>query len=285
MLLTSCRVVPRPRERLRDTTIRRAVGTLLVAAGSSFTSQWALAQTTTPPPGEVAPSERAKRDADKVFHWIMIQGDRTRKAPTKDPKDIKDTKDAKDAKDERPVAKPTRVAAPEAVQARPKAEAVAAAEPISLKPAGKSAEKPSDMAAKTAVPAAVADASKSDAPRTVAPKADAPKADDARLARIDPASRGAAAPALELSDDAPQGLVALAQPAPQFPLNVMRTLRRGTVQVQFNVLTDGSVANLEVLKTTNARINAAALEAIGQWRFQPVSKVQTGAVEVGFNLE
>jgi len=45
------------------------------------------------------------------------------------------------------------------------------------------------------------------------------------------------------------------------------------------------VANLEVLNTTNARLNAAALEAIGQWRFQPISKMQSGAVEVGFNLE
>ena len=279
MLLTSCRATPRQPVRTGDACLRRAVGTLLVAAGSSLVSLPVLAQTA-PAPGEVAPSERAKRDADKVFHWIMIQGDRTRKAPTKDPKDIKDTKDAKDAKDERPVAKPTRVAAPEAVQARPKAEAVAAAEPISPKPAGKSAEKPTDAAAKTTVRATVADASKSDAPKT-----DAPKTDDARLARIDPAPRGAAAPALELSDDAPQGLVALAQPAPQFPVNVMRALRRGMVQVQFNVLTDGSVANLEVLKTTSARINAAALEAIGQWRFQPVSKLQTGAVEVGFNLD
>jgi TonB family protein len=51
------------------------------------------------------------------------------------------------------------------------------------------------------------------------------------------------------------------------------------------VQTDGSVANLEVLNTTSPRLNAAALEAIGQWRFQPVSRVQTGAVEVGFNLE
>lgn len=281
MLLTSCRATLRQSVRTGDACLRRAVGTLLVAAGSSLVSLPVLAQTA-PAPGEVAPSERAKRDADKVFHWIMIQGDRTRKAPTKDPKDIKDTKDAKD---ERPVAKPTRVVAPEPVQTRPKAEAVAAAEPINPKPAGKSAEKPSDAAAKTAVPATVANASKSDASKSDASKTDAPKTDDARLARIDPAPRGAAAPALELSDDAPQGLVALAQPAPQFPVNVMRALRRGTVQVQFNVLTDGSVANLEVLKTTSARINAAALEAIGQWRFQPVSKVQTGAVEVGFNLD
>jgi len=99
---------------------------------------------------------------------------------------------------------------------------------------------------------------------------------------MEPGSR-AAAPAV--SDDAPQGLVALAQPAPQFPASVMRALRRGTVQVRFDVLTDGSVANLEVLKTTSARLNSAAIEAVGQWRFKPVAKMQTGAVEVGFDLE
>jgi TonB family protein len=113
---------------------------------------------------------------------------------------------------------------------------------------------------------------------------EAPKQDEARVASIESRAE-ATAPAVELTDDAPQGLVALAQPAPQFPINVMRTLRRGTVQVRFSVMTDGSVADIEVLNTTSSRLNAAALAAIGQWRFQPVSKVQTGAVEVGFNLE
>lgn len=262
MLLTSCPVVPRPRERLRNAPIRRAVGTLLVAAGSSFTSLWALAQTTTPPPSEVAPSERAKRDADKVFHWIMIQGDRTRKAP------LAGAKDTKDAKDDRPAAKPVRAAAPEATPTRARPDAsTAAVAPVNPKPAGKPVEHLAEAPAPAASPTAAVDS---------------PKPDDARLARIEPGSR-AAAPAV--SDDAPQGLVALAQPAPQFPASVMRALRRGTVQVRFDVLTDGSVANLEVLKTTSARLNSAAIEAVGQWRFKPVSKVQTGAVEVGFDLE
>jgi TonB family protein len=113
---------------------------------------------------------------------------------------------------------------------------------------------------------------------------DAPKPDPNRLARVESAAQ-AAAPAAKLPDDVPHGLVAITQPAPQFPVNAMRTLRRGTVQVQFSVMTDGSVANLEVLKTTSPRLNAAALEAVGQWRFQPVAKTQTGAVEVGFDLE
>jgi TonB family protein len=237
---------------------------LLVAAGSSLTSLPALAQASSPSPSEGAPSERAKRDADKVFHWIMIQGDRTRKSPAAG------AKDTKDAKDDRPAAKPVRVAAPEAAPARAKPDAaVAAAVPAHPKPAGKPAEGLAAAPAPTASAIAAGDAA-------------SPKPDDARLARVEQAPR--AAPAA-VSDDAPQGLVALAQPAPQFPASVMRTLRRGTVQVRFDVLTDGSVANVEVLKTTNARLNTAALEAVGQWRFKPVSKVQTGAVEVGFDLE
>ena len=76
-----------------------------------------------------------------------------------------------------------------------------------------------------------------------------------------------------------------AQAAPQFPLNLMRTLRRGTVQVRFTVLADGSVSEPEVLSSTNARLNPAAVSAISQWRFQPIARAQTGAVELGFNLD
>ena len=272
MLLTRCSATPRRPGPFSDATMRRAVGTLLAmaAAGSGLSTLPALAQTPPPPstpaPSEVAPSERAKRDADKVFHWIMIQGDRTRKAPAAAAKDAKDN-----VKDDRPAAaRPIRTAAPEAAPARPKAEAtVAAAAPSNPKPASKPAESPNEASAPAAASVA-------------APEA--PKQDEARVASVESRS-GEAAPAVELADDAPQGLVALAQPAPQFPINVMRTLRRGTVQVRFSVMTDGSVADLEVLNTTSSRLNAAALAAIGQWRFQPVSKMQTGAVEVGFNLD
>jgi TonB family protein len=248
--------------------LRRAIGSLLVVAGSGLTSFPTLAQTApapapVPSPSDVAPSERAKRDADKVFHWIMIQGDRTRKAPAAA------AKDSKDARDDRPAAKPIKVPAPEPAPARPKPDAtVAAAEPVNTKPVGKPAERPAEAAVPPAVPSAVA----------AAPS-------NAGLTRAESAPLAPAAPAVEPADDAPQALVALAQPAPQFPANLMRTLRRGAVQVRFNVMTDGSVSNLEVLHTTSARLNNAALEAIAQWRFQPVSKMQTGAVEVGFDLE
>jgi len=263
MLLTSGCATLRQHGPFHDVVVRRAVGTLLVATCSSLATPPAFAQTTASP-SEAAPSERAKRDADKVFHWILIQGDRTRKAAAATAKDS-------NAKDERPAAKPARVAAPD-VPIRPKAEpTVAAAEPASpsAQPATKPAARPADALAAIGTPPVVADVPKQDAPR---------------LARVESAPP-AAAPAAELSNEAPHGLVAIAQPAPQFPVNVMRTLRRGTVQVQFSVMTDGSVANLEVLKTTSQRLNAAALEAVGQWRFQPIAKMQTGAVEVGFDLD
>ena len=267
MLQTRCSATPHRPGRFSDATVRRAVGTLLAAAaaGSGLMTLPAFAQGT-PAPSEVAPSERAKRDADKVFHWIMIQGDRTRKAPAA----AAAAAVAKEAKEDRPVAaRPIRTAAPEAAPARPKPDAtIAAAEPSNPKKA-----KPVEVTNETPAPAAAAQATPA-----------APTQDDGRVASIDPRP-AKAAPAVELTDDAPQGLVALAQPAPQFPINVMRTLRRGTVQVRFSVMTDGSVADIEVLNTTSPRLNAAALAAIAQWRFQPVSKVQTGAVEVGFNLD
>lgn len=280
MLLTSCRATSRQLGRSGKACVHCAVGgSLIVAAAAGLASHAALAQSL-PPTSDVAPSERAKRDADKVFHWIMIQGDRTRKASSSA---------AKDAKDDRPTAKPTRPAAPEAVPVpvRQKAEPAVAVtptapmtSPATTPAAAPAASPPVDKRVEVAVTEAAAPASAA----TPAAVPEAPKADEARLAGIE-RSPAPTAPAVDVAQEAPQGLVALAQPAPQFPVNVMRALRRGSVQVQFNVLPDGSVAKPEVLKTTNARLNAAALEAIAQWRFQPVSTVQSGAVEVGFNLE
>jgi TonB family protein len=59
--------------------------TYLVAA---VLSQAANAQTPTPPPAAAsdgAPSERARRDAEKVFQWIRIHSDKPRKAATTTP--------------------------------------------------------------------------------------------------------------------------------------------------------------------------------------------------------
>ena len=65
----------------------------------------------------------------------------------------------------------------------------------------------------------------------------------------------------------------------------MRQLRKGLVQVRFDVQADGTVAKAEVVKTTHRRLNETAIEAVSQWRFKPVRKTQTAVVELGFNLD
>ena len=65
----------------------------------------------------------------------------------------------------------------------------------------------------------------------------------------------------------------------------MRMLHKGSVQVRFEVQPDGTVARTEVVRTTSARLNRAAVDAVAQWRFQPLRHAQTGIVDLGFNLD
>jgi TonB family protein len=68
-------------------------------------------------------------------------------------------------------------------------------------------------------------------------------------------------------------------------MTIMRTLRKGEVQVRFVVLPDGSVSEPSVVSSSNARLNASAMEAISHWRFAPIRKAQAGIVEMAFNLD
>src|SRR5687768_16667576 len=58
-----------------------AAGMLLLSLMLGVTAVEVSAQQT---PGSATPSERAQRDADKVFHWIRIHGDKQRKASRED---------------------------------------------------------------------------------------------------------------------------------------------------------------------------------------------------------
>ena len=75
------------------------------------------------------------------------------------------------------------------------------------------------------------------------------------------------------------------QPAPEFPAALVQTLRRGSVRVQFNVLSDGRVAQAEIVSTSHTRLIPAALAAIQQWRFQPVARTQAAQVDLAFNID
>jgi TonB family protein len=96
------------------------------------------------------------------------------------------------------------------------------------------------------------------------------------------AARAAAEPADE-PDDHPLALVKAEEP--EFPAHVMRKLRKGTVQVRFEVQADGTVANASIVQTSHRSLNEAAIEAVNGWRFQPVRSPRSAVVDLGFDLD
>ena len=236
-----------------------------VALATLWSSAFAAAQTATPgaaaaPAAELTPAERAKRDGDQVFHWILIHSDKPRKPAA--------------AKDEK--------AATAVTHAKPSARiAVHADDPA---PAASAATVASSAASAASARRAAA-AAEATSTATVGAIPEIAAAPDAvRLATAGmTAPVPSAAPAAAIGDDAPESLKALSQTEPKFPISLIRSLRTGQVQVKFTVLPDGSVAEPEVLSSSNPRLNPPALAAVAQWRFAPLRKPQHGVVDLGFN--
>ncbi|MFH7040990.1 energy transducer TonB [Paucibacter sp. JuS9] len=222
----------------------------------------ALAQNATPvvvgntPKPVLTPEERAKRDADKVFHWIRMSAD---KAPAKPVA----------AAAPKPAAKVVAAAAPKPA-GKPVAAAEAAAEPA---PQGFSLVAASDNSTVTSreiePPAQVALA----APRSEPAPAPAPAA----------ATATATATATEAAAPVEPELRLLHRVAPEFPRQLVNMVSSGTVLVRFTVQPDGSVRNAEALKTSHRKMSVAALEAVNQWRFAPVAHAREATVEIGFS--
>jgi TonB family protein len=81
----------------------------------------------------------------------------------------------------------------------------------------------------------------------------------------------------------PPRLVALRQDPPELPRNLQNTGVQGSVRVGFSVNLDGSTADIRVLSSTNARLNDAAVKAVGKWLFQPIET--QGLAEIDFVFE
>jgi TonB family protein len=198
-----------------------------------------------PPVLDAAPSERAKRDAEKVFHWIKIHADKPRKAAV-----VKIEKPAAAAPvkvADRPAVKPTRP--PVASAGQPAQEQVGAA----------------------AVAAAAA--------------ASAPQPDPTVAKAGPSVASAAAVPAPEVEEAEDVALIPIVQPEPEFSAYLMRRLRKGLVKVSFMVLPDGSVAQVQAVSSSNSRLEETAVATVTQWRFQPVPQAQQAMVEVGFDLD
>jgi len=222
------------------------------------------AQTPNPAdPKQAAAMERAQREADRVYKWILIHADKDRaKKPA-----------VAEAKAAAPAAPPPAQKAVARAKDEGITERVAPLNPPLAAPrtaAASAAEAPVQQAAAqppAAQPSAVADTS--------------PPPEET-LALATPKVPAKPAPEPEEED---QPLVLVHQVDPEFPAAVLRRVQKGSVIVRFEVQPDGSVRQPEVVKTSNGRLNAAALEAVAQWRFKPLKRSQYGMVDLVFDMQ
>ncbi|MEW6704819.1 MAG: TonB family protein [Pseudomonadota bacterium] len=220
-------------------------------------------------PKHAAAAARAQREADKVFKWILIHADKPRRGA-----------DDKPAAAAAPAPKPMVRTRPETPAEPARTAEISDSEtPVAVgKPAA-----PAALAETAADPVAGPTASAEALPASsAASQASAPSTDTAADAMALAPSTAPAKPAPEPVD---MPLVLVHQVDPDFPPAVVRRLQKGSVQVRFEVLPDGSVRDPEVLKTSHARLNTAAVEAVAQWRFQPLLHSQQGIVELVFDIQ
>lgn len=217
---------------------------------------------------DVAPSEKAKRDAEKVFSWMKISSAEPKKAPATPaapPVVVQASKDDKSQASKANASKPSK-ADPAA-----DAKAVAIAETLKANP-------PAAGAAPGAVAAAAMGANMPSAAATLAPASANAGAVAASLAAPVAAVAKIPEPALE-------ELIPVAQGEPSFPNHIMRNLRQGRVQVTFDVKPDGTVGDVRVASTSSLRLNSYAVAAVQEWRFKPISRSRQATVELGFDVE
>lgn len=241
--------MPHRHSLLRTLLPARIAACVLLA--SCCAAAWGQATSTAPTaPRELSDSDRAKRDADKVFQWIRIHSDKPRKA----------------------AAVPAPAAAPVAAVAAKPARATARSESgitetVAPLAAANPAAAPSVAVERAAAPALQAESVTALAERTL----------DTRVASLAPASMPAV--------DEDMALVPVQRVEPEFSAALMRTLRSGQVQVSFTVKPDGTVVQAHAVSSSHPRLKEVAVATVSQWRFQPLHHAQQAVVELGFNLD
>ena len=249
------------------TDMRIIARCVLLLAGVTA-SMATTAQVIAPSAAASAAAERAQKESDRTMYWIRVL------ATTPPPKAPAAPRPSVAAA---PQPKVAAAPAPERVRvatATPNSADVANASPAPVVAAAPSLAAATGAAAPgnaSAMNTAGADAGVSSAGvagSLVAPSASAPQID------------------IPVADEEPDpGLIMVKSADPQFPLNTMRRLRKGEVEVKFEVGPDGVVDVVTVMKSTSPSLNAAAVEAVRQWRFKATPKGHTALVDLAFNLD
>ena len=242
--------------------IARCVLMLAGAAASTMT----LAQALAPSAATAAAAAKAQKETDRTMYWIRVL------ATT-------------------PAAKPAAAATPKPVAA---VATVAQARQVASERVRVAAASPSQQTYTDAGPSAPSNTAAA-APKLGASgngNAMASGATDAGVASAGLAASLAAPSATAAQIDVPAeeepadpGLVMMGSADPEFPAATMRRLRKGSVEVKFEVNTDGIVTAASVTSSSHPTLNAAAVEAVRQWRFQPTYKGHTAMVDLKFDLD
>ena len=253
---------------------------LLLAAAVASTAT--LAQVA-PSAAASAAADRAQKETDRTMYWIRVLAEKPAPKAAK-PVAAAPAAPAKVAATAEPRAKvasaaPAPGATTTAAPTPTSADVANAASSSVVAPAPSAATAPSLAAATgsanggntTALPSGGLDAGVSSAGL-----AGALAAPSATAAPID-------VPVAEEEPD--PGLIMIKSADPEFPIAAMRRLRKGEVEVKFEVGPDGVVDVVTVMKTSNASLNSAAVEAVRQWRFKPTPKGHTALVDLAFNLD
>lgn len=212
-------------------------------------------------PDKAKSLERAQKAADAVFHWIKLNADKgasrqsTVPAPSPAP------------------APPPKKAAPVAAAPRP-----APAAPVATTaPAAVTAPPPASVAAQ-ATPEPELDRT----PVVLAAAAPTPTPSAPMAA----AAQAAEPPPQPAQEESEEPLKLLSKVDPTLPRQLQQgNFRTGFAQVQFTVSPDGSVRQASVIKASHSRLGNAAIDAVRQWRFAPISKARDAAVEVAFKSD
>lgn len=259
-----------------------AAGPILILATLLF-QPLARAQTAPAPAtpataisNEPAISERVKRAAASPLYWIRLNAQKADTPPAKPAPRIAEIRPS------RPTPGPAGGGgggSPIAAVGSSGGASGPAAAPASPGPAlGSPVEETAELAAPE--PLATPDPSAA-LPSAVAAGLVAPAASSA----ADAAHAATTPSAPEAPDETEEPLALLKAPEPDFPAHAMRRLRKGSVQVRFEVQPDGSVSNATVVQTTHRSLNDAALEAVNGWQFKPVPSARSAVVALGFDLD
>jgi TonB family protein len=185
--------------------------------------------------------ERAQRAADAPFRWILLHSTKKPAKPA-----------GKGGADTSPTERPSTTGAGNADKGAAPGRPASPAQPAS------GATPPGGQQNSTPAPEAPVDTGSG----VLAPSA--ASAAQAYSAAASAAPATAQAPA-------PVALKALKRSPPDIPAHVLESVGDGLVTVRFTVHTNGSVAQVAVVKSTHPRLDRYVLSAVSAWLFAPIA--------------